>query len=297
MQRRTCEQPLSRVRAADPGKAGLCCPTKVRDSMPSNRDSGRSPFEGVVRDTLDAVLPEDVRDAILTAALRRTGYAMVPTDRSALAAFVEGPLREVSGAALGPALAGTITEEILRALARPTPRSAKPPPMQTQRAARRRASSIPSLPTGPESDIRPNSQARDTDPDDLVAARRVGRPMAPLVLVATEEALLFETLAEWFDHRARVERALNATELVERLVAAASRRAVVVLDGKRPSIPPSELLRLMKDLPDVEVVLCRAARALEEAVVSALPAGSPWVVYPEPASLDHVAAECLRLVS
>lgn len=263
--------------------------------MPSNRDSGRSPFEGVVRDTLDAVLPADVRDAILTTALQHAGHESIPADPLELETFVLGTLREVSAAALGPALAGTITEEILRALSRPP--SARPAPMQTHRAARRRASSIPSLPTGPNSDVRLNAQARDTDPDDLVAARRVGRPMAPLVLVATEEALLYETLAEWFDHRARVERALNATELVEKLVAAVGRRAVVVLDGKRPSVPPSELLRLMQDLPEVEVVLCRAARALEEAVVSALPAGSQWVIYPEPASLDHVAAECLRLVS
>lgn len=265
--------------------------------MAGNRDIGRSLFGDVVRDTLDAVLPVEVRDAILTAALRRAGCDTIPDDRSALSAFAVGPLREVSRAALGPALAGTITEEILRAVGLPVPISTKPPPMQSHRVDRRRASSIPSLPTGPDSDVRRNAEARDTDPDNLVAARRAARPMAPLVLVATEEALLYETLAEWFDHRAKVERALNAAELVEKLDAAVGRRAVVVLDGKRPSIPPSALLVLMKDLPQVEVVLCRAARALEEAVVSALPAGSQWVIYPEPSSLDHVAAECLRLVS
>lgn len=265
--------------------------------MSSNRGSRGSPFESVVQDTFDAVVPTDVRDAILTAALRRTGHATLPADRTALSAFVLGPLREVSRASLGEALAGTITEEILRELSRLRAPAPGPPAMQTHRAERRRASSVPSLPAGPSSDVRRNASFRDTDPDDLDAARRKGRQMAPLVLVATGETLLFETLAEWFDHRARLERARDARELVETLRNTRDRRVIVILDGKSPTVEPSALPGLMRDVPHAKVVLCRTAPALEEAVISTLPASAHWVIYREPASLDHVAAECLRLVS
>jgi hypothetical protein len=43
--------------------------------------------------------------------------------------------------------------------------------------------------------------------------------------------------------------------------------------------------------------MCRAAPALEQVVLAASHASARWLVYREPASLDHIAAECLRLVS
>ena len=121
--------------------------------------------------------------------------------------------------------------------------------------------------------------------------------MAPLILVATAETLLFETLSEWFDHRAFVERAGNAEAIAARIRGEKERKILVIVDGKRPSVTPGALAELIEPLRSVRVVLCRAAPALEEAVVSTLPSGAEWFVYREPASLDHVAAECLRLVS
>lgn len=125
----------------------------------------------------------------------------------------------------------------------------------------------------------------------------VSTPIAPFVLVATEDSALLDTLTEWFADRATVLRASDAPELVRLLDQAGDRRAMVVVDGKAPSVRPGALAVLLEAMPKVEVVLCRAAPATEQVVLSASPSTARWIVYREPASLDHVAAECLRLVS
>jgi hypothetical protein len=122
-------------------------------------------------------------------------------------------------------------------------------------------------------------------------------PRRPHVVVVTEDAELLSTLVEWFTDRATVSRATDAMELVRTLDEAKDERAVVILDGKAPSIRPGALAVLLEVAPQVEVVLCRAAPATEHVVLSASPTTAKWIVYREPASLDHVAAECLRLVS
>lgn len=122
-------------------------------------------------------------------------------------------------------------------------------------------------------------------------------PRLPLVLVCTEDRALFDTLAEWFSDRAHVSSVRDPVDLVRKLDAARNRRGIVIVDGKAPSIRPGALAVLLESMPNVEVVLCRAAAATEQVVLSASPSTSRWTVYREPASLDHVAAECLRLVS
>jgi 2-phospho-L-lactate guanylyltransferase (CobY/MobA/RfbA family) len=118
-----------------------------------------------------------------------------------------------------------------------------------------------------------------------------------MVLVATEESALLETLAEWFSDRAYVSVVLDAIDLVRKLDGASDRRVIVIIDGKLPSIQPGALAVLLETMSHVEVVLCRAAAATEEIVLSASASTAKWTVYREPASLDHVAAECVRLVS
>jgi hypothetical protein len=117
------------------------------------------------------------------------------------------------------------------------------------------------------------------------------------VLVATEDAALFATLAEWFAERAVIVQVRGVLDLVRRLDAAEERRAIVVLDGRAPSIRPEALAVLVEELSNVDVMMCRAAPATEQVVLAASQASARWLVYREPASLDHIAAECLRLVS
>lgn len=119
----------------------------------------------------------------------------------------------------------------------------------------------------------------------------------PYVLVATEDLALLRTLADWFADRAIVTRVLGVVDLVRNLDAAESRRTIVVLDGKAPSIRPPALAVIVEEMTDVDVIMCRAAPAIEQVVLAASQASSRWLVYREPASLDHIAAECLRLVS
>lgn len=119
----------------------------------------------------------------------------------------------------------------------------------------------------------------------------------PYVLVATEDIALLRTLADWFVDRAVVTRVLGVLDLVRHMDAARGRRKIVVLDGKAPSIRPPALAVLVEELTNVDVIMCRAAPAVEQVVLAASQASSRWLVYREPASLDHIAAECLRLVS
>jgi len=128
-------------------------------------------------------------------------------------------------------------------------------------------------------------------------ARQASSETRPHVLAVTADDELLATLTEWFTDRATVSPASDPIALVRLLDTAGDARVVVILDGKAPSIRPGALAVLLEAAPHVEVVLCRAAPATEHVVLSASPTTAKWIVYREPASLDHVAAECLRLVS
>lgn len=119
----------------------------------------------------------------------------------------------------------------------------------------------------------------------------------PCVLVATKDGALLRTLADWFADRAVVSSVQSVFDVVRCFDEAADRRTIVVLDGKAPSIRPTALAVLVEELVNVDVIMCRAAPAIEQVVLAASKASARWLVYREPASLDHIAAECLRLVS
>jgi hypothetical protein len=160
-------------------------------------------------------------------------------------------------------------------------------------------------PPGNGSHIRAQASRRDSDPppDGMVHGASAGgsgnRPPAdaPFVFVSTMDVDLFQTLSEWFSNRARVCRVESPIDLVRRLDGAQGSRSIVILDGKHPSIKPPALIVLLESEPHIEVVLCRAAPATEQVVLGSPEITERWLVYREPASLDHVAAECLRLVS
>jgi len=115
--------------------------------------------------------------------------------------------------------------------------------------------------------------------------------------VATEDPALIATLGDWFANRALVVRVDGVLDLVRNLDETENRRTIVVLDGKSPSIRPTALAVLVEELTHVDVMMCGAAPATEQVVLAASQASARWLVYREPASLDHIAAECLRLVS
>jgi hypothetical protein len=153
--------------------------------------------------------------------------------------------------------------------------------------------------TEPAPPLSPSAYAEQTgtSASALVAPRPADISTIPFVLVATEDTELLRTLADWFADRAVVTRVLGVFDLVRNMDAAAGRRALVVLDGKAPSIRPPALAVLFEELTNVDVIMCRASPAVEQVVLAASQASARWLVYREPASLDHIAAECLRLVS
>ena len=117
------------------------------------------------------------------------------------------------------------------------------------------------------------------------------------MLVVTEDDFLFSTFSGWFGGRAETKRVDGPLDLVRQVDQARDARCLVVLDGRNPTIRPSALAVLLEDLPAVEVIVCRAAAATMEMLLATSPAAARWAIYREPASLDHVAAECLRRVS
>jgi hypothetical protein len=186
---------------------------------------------------------------------------------------------------------------------RQAPSPAIPP---TKRSSRRRPTPLPAVqdaaPRPPvNSGFRHHAATRPTDPaapsGQAPPLASMSVPKAPLVLVSTDEKALLDTLVEWFDRRADVRSVESALEVVRHFAEEDGRRTILILDGKCPSVRPAALAVLLEDLPAIEVVLCRATLAIEEVVLSASPSTSRWLVYRDPASLDHVAAECVRLVS
>ena len=181
-----------------------------------------------------------------------------------------------------------------------TPRVSAPPPATPR--VDQPVTDVEPWPPGIGSHIRASAAwaGYDPPPPGMTPGRSSVPPRAreePFVLVATEDEALFRTLVDWFHGRARVNRVRSATELVRHLDGAGKRRCIVLLDGKLPSVRPAALIVLLEDHPQVEVVLCRAAPAIEQVILASPAATDRWLVYREPASLDHVAAECLRLVS
>jgi hypothetical protein len=122
-------------------------------------------------------------------------------------------------------------------------------------------------------------------------------PRSGVVLIASEERAVFDALALRFEDRARVRRVLSAADVVRALDESGAGRKLVLLDAKAPSVRPAALAVLLENMPGVEVVLFRSAQATEEAVLAVSTSTAKWIIYRDPAPLEHVAAACLTLVS
>lgn len=140
----------------------------------------------------------------------------------------------------------------------------------------------------------PAAAAAASEPDSQV---RPQGDAAPVVLLASDDREIAESFARLFGGRATVRTVAGTLDFVRHLDHAVDRQLVVLLDGKGPSIRPSVLAVLLEDMPQVHVIVFRAASATVEVPLSSSPTSSRWIVYGEPASLERVAEECLELAS
>jgi hypothetical protein len=122
-------------------------------------------------------------------------------------------------------------------------------------------------------------------------------PRGPLVLVATEDRAFYETLAPWFEDRARVRRVLSAADVVRELDEAGAQTRIVILDAKAPSVRPAALAILLESMRAVEVVMVRSEAETEQVVLSVSATCANWTVYRDPSPIATVAEACLTLVS
>jgi hypothetical protein len=197
----------------------------------------------------------------------------------------------------------------------PPPRAASAPPDSSPRSS-------PTSSSSPRTPV-PYGMRRPTPPPGMIDARGVppspggsipplsgerrrsrgpalpsiAVPRSGLVIIASEDRAVFDALSARFDERARVRRVLSAADVVRTLDETGAGRKLVLLDAKAPSVRPAALAILLESMPEVEVVVFRSAQSTEEAALAASVTTAKWIIYRDPASLEHVAAACLTLVS
>jgi len=119
----------------------------------------------------------------------------------------------------------------------------------------------------------------------------------PAVFIATTDTALLRFFQAWLDLRASVEPAPNASSLLIRLTEVAGTRAVVVLDGKSPSIRALTLAALAEELPEeASVVLWGVPTHVHARMCSITSLAEKWLVCAGHATPDEVVAECARLI-
>lgn len=113
----------------------------------------QNPAAQLVRETLDAIVSPDIRDALVARALAEATKSEVPALGQEFIAFVDGPLRHAIEQGLGPALAESLLQELRGAAAqreafasRPTPRRANMPRRSLSPAPASSRQSTPSAP-------------------------------------------------------------------------------------------------------------------------------------------------------
>ncbi|HEX4478265.1 MAG TPA: hypothetical protein VH142_24455 [Polyangiaceae bacterium] len=193
-----------------------------------------------------------------------------------------------------PALRRTPTPGIVTRRTAPfgTPAARSTPPHATQPPATGPRRSTPLSLRSWRSDGSAPAETAESEPDSQV---RPQGETAAVVLLASDDREIAESFARLFGARATVKIVAGTLDFVRHLDHAVDRRLVVLLDGKGPSIRPSVLAVLLEDMPQVHVIVFRAASATMEVPLSSSPTSSRWIVYGEPASLERVAEECLEL--
>lgn len=119
----------------------------------------------------------------------------------------------------------------------------------------------------------------------------------PAVFIATTDTALLRFFQAWLDLRASVEAAPNASSLLVRLTEVGGTRAVVVLDGKSPSIRALTLAALAEELPEeASVVLWGVPTHVHARMCSITSLAEKWLVCAGHTTPDEVVAECARLI-
>jgi hypothetical protein len=119
----------------------------------------------------------------------------------------------------------------------------------------------------------------------------------PRIFVATTDAELHRVFGAWLDQRANVESVSGVRELLMKLGAGGASRAVIVLDGKNPSIRPLALAALAEELDEtIQVLLWGVAQHVHAKMRNVSAITEKWLVYGTEATPKDLAARCVRIV-
>jgi hypothetical protein len=195
---------------------------------------------------------------------------------------------------------GSATERMRRGMAPTLP--------ATERVVPPRRSSSPRIPGAPRTGTLPTrapslptsaDYPRGTAEALGVYGTRSITPQAiirPVVLVASADPDLVHCFQAWLELRATVEQVTGATALLARLPTVET-RAVVVLDGKHPSIRPLTLAALADEFPrGVDVVLWGVQMHVHARMCGISAMTERWLVCGLSSTADEVVAECAKIL-
>jgi len=119
----------------------------------------------------------------------------------------------------------------------------------------------------------------------------------PTVLLASADPEMIRLFQAWLDLRAAVEPVTSVTQLVERLAQVGGPRAVIVVDGKHPSVRALSLAALADELPEgTTVILWGVQPHLHARMCTISAAAERWMIYAGDATSNEVVAGCAKIV-
>jgi len=119
----------------------------------------------------------------------------------------------------------------------------------------------------------------------------------PIVLVASTDPDLVRCFAAWLDPRASVQSAASMVAIVQELERAGSRRVVIVLDAKMPSVKPLAFAALAEELPaSTRVVLWGVGSQTYSKMLAVSASVSKWLLCSKSSTTQDVVAHCARIV-
>jgi hypothetical protein len=146
----------------------------------------------------------------------------------------------------------------------------------------------------PSSDDYPAGTAKALGVLGSIEPRPSGRP---IVLVASTNVELLRSFQGWLDQRSSVEVVSSAVGLLKRLSETNASRAVVVLDGRHPSLRPLTLAALAEELPGhTKILLWGVPPHVHARMCSVASAAEKWLVAAGDTTSEEIVARCARLV-
>jgi hypothetical protein len=116
------------------------------------------------------------------------------------------------------------------------------------------------------------------------------------VLVASKDPRVTETLTARLPSGGRSASVRGVLDLCAAVQGAPGERTLVVVDGAFASVPLPVMIAVARELPKLEVVVCRPTPGEEELIVTEWDVTSRWIVLGAGVPIDRVAAECARIV-